>query len=173
MAPASKNPSTPAAQHPWDVADNHPWWRNQPDGTVIHAHVDADRFVRGTITRRRGVPELLAVALIGTWEESEILLNVEEDGTPRYIYYAVHVLNGTSWTPSPTNLYEYDPSQFAPNVDPRSKEPVTIPRPEITPEQAEIRHYDRIAQEVHDVMKDRGTPSKDRLAAVKALLDSL
>lgn len=172
MTTASQTPP-PAAQHPWDAADTDPWWKTQANGTEIHYHVRSGRFIRGTVTRRRGVPELLATALVGTWDPQSILLSVEDDGTPRYDHHARLILNGGSWTPSPSRIYEYDTSGFAPGSDPRTMEPVAIPRPEITPEQAETRRYDQILQEVHDVLKDRGTPSKDRLATVKAMLDHI
>ena len=146
------------------------WWNSQPDGTELHYHDSFGRFVRGTVTRRNGTPELLRTALIGTWEKRDIV-TTNYDGTPNYSHHAKKILEGDSWTPSASNVYEHNPSNFARFADPRTMEPVAIKTPVITPEQAEHHHYNRIVQEVQDVLNDYKTPSKDRLAAAKTIID--
>lgn len=146
------------------------WWDTQPDGTELHYHDSFGRFMRGTVTRRNGTPELLCTALVGTWNKRDIV-TTRYDGTPNYGYHAKKVMEGKSWTPSASCMFEKDPSRYAQYGDPRTMEPLTIAPPAITPEEAEHHHYNRIVQEVQDVLNDYTTASKDRLAAVKTILD--
>lgn len=146
------------------------WWKSQADGTVLHYHDAFGRFVRGVVTRRNGQPELLPQALVGKWAPID-LVGRNWDGSARYGYHAKRVVEGEPWAPHASTIFEYQPSNYVRQGDPRTMEPIDLSVPTPSAEDLEQFRLNRIVQAAQDALGDWKTGTAERIAAAKAILE--
>lgn len=118
------------------------FWDSRVVGEIIHYHNSFGQFIRGEVVIVNNVPELKPTALVGKWRESDLPRRAR-DGTVMHGYHVKQIINGESWQPSDSCVYEsptYSDS-YKSYGDPRAMPAINLDLPEL--EADEIRRINR------------------------------
>jgi hypothetical protein len=110
------------------LGDEHDqFYANLPVGATVHYRNHNDSFVRCTVVETDGKKALLPVALVGNWRSCD-LPQRQQDGTIYYPYHPKKIMDGETFEPNYSNVWESKPE--GPN--PMALKPINLEVPPMT-----------------------------------------
>ena len=144
------------------------WWERQTIGGTVHYHDSFGKFVRGVIVvDADGKKAMRPIALVGPWGN---VVRVDASGAVQRGYHALRILEGTTFAPSASNMWEYSEHLRARHEDPSSMEPVSLKVPESTSEEKAEQAIVRQLAAISEAAGDWNASPAERLAKVAALV---
>jgi len=139
----------------------------QPD-QIVHYRNGFGDYVRCRTVKESGETKLKPIALVGEWE-SHNLPRRSRNGEVYNGYHADQVINGKTFRPHASNIYEY-PKYERKGADPAAMTPVNLTVPPMTPEEAKEAALWRKVERIHEATGSHDGDNLKILAAVKAIL---
>lgn len=143
------------------------WWDAQIEGATVHYHDSFGQFVRGVIVvDENGKKAMRSTALVGPWRG---VVRVSESGDVQHGYHAKRILEGGTFTPSASNMWECSEHLRARHEDPTVMEPVSLKAPEPSREEKAEQAIVRKLAAISQAAGDWKVSPAERLAKVAAL----
>lgn len=137
-------------------------------GQTIHYHNGFDNWVRCTVVEEDGKYVLKATALVGDWKSHDLPRRMR-DGSVYNGYNADKVLNGDTFTPNASNLFE-NGCKPRNGIDPSTLTPVSLEVKGMSEaETATARLWHKVG-EIHKITNAHEGNPQDVLDAVAKLL---
>jgi hypothetical protein len=129
-------------------------------GQIIHYNNGFKNFVRCKVVKKDGQNVLLPIALVGEWREYDLPHRREDTGELMLGYHGKMIVNGETFNPNASNLYEFNPSSSSHRgFDPTGCEPLELTVDDITPEQEACAALWKLVYKVEETIRADDTRS--------------
>ena len=141
------------------LADNtNNFYASLKPGQIVHYHNSFNQYVRCAVVVENGENKLKPIALVGEWRDYD-LPDRYPDGSIYFPYHVKQVLNGETFTPNDSCIFEAPGFHRDSKLDPRKLEPISLEVPPMTEKEEELAKLWLKIGEIQEISKQNDSAS--------------